>query len=157
MDKNTAAMTKIEELIALKKRYENELKMNAQAAMNEVFKNFFDDNPNVLAFYWTQYTPYFNDGEACEFSVGEFMFSTVDNLDVDVDEEIDDMNFHSTYAHKYSKNKDIQALAATAKNVSKFEQYIKTAGDDIFLACFGDHARVIATREGFSVDECEHD
>lgn len=37
------------------------------------------DDPTMHSFGWTQYTPYFNDGDACIFSVGEPWFKTVDD------------------------------------------------------------------------------
>ena len=37
----------------------------------ELFDKFFDEYPEVETLKWTQYTPYFNDGSPCEFSVGE--------------------------------------------------------------------------------------
>lgn len=37
------------------------------------------DDPYIHSFGWTQYTPYFNDGEPCVFSVGTPWFRTVDD------------------------------------------------------------------------------
>jgi hypothetical protein len=34
----------------------------------------------VKAITWTQYTPYFNDGETCEFSVGDYHVTTNDRV-----------------------------------------------------------------------------
>lgn len=39
----------------------------------ELFKPLFD--LGVVQISWTQYTPYFNDGEACEFGVGDTYIS----------------------------------------------------------------------------------
>ena len=39
-----------------------------------IFKAAFDKGVKAIA--WEQYTPYFNDGEPCEFSVGDFAFTT---------------------------------------------------------------------------------
>lgn len=36
-----------------------------------VFIDFLKENPAVRSIYWDQYTPYFNDGDQCIFSVGE--------------------------------------------------------------------------------------
>jgi hypothetical protein len=46
-------------------------------------KQFFDACPEVEAVTWTQYTPYFNDGETCEFSVHEKYFILVGDKDPD--------------------------------------------------------------------------
>jgi hypothetical protein len=47
-----------------------------QADFNEIIKLFFDECPKVQAVVWSQYTPYFNDGDECVFSVNEPCFVT---------------------------------------------------------------------------------
>lgn len=41
--------------------------------------SFFDACPEITSIHWTQYTPYFNDGDSCEFSVHELHY-TVEGL-----------------------------------------------------------------------------
>lgn len=53
-----------------------------QADFNEIIKLFFDECPKVQAVVWSQYTPYFNDGDECVFSVNEPSFVTK-NFDVE--------------------------------------------------------------------------
>lgn len=57
-------------------------------------KQFFDACPEVEAVTWTQYTPYFNDGETCEFSVHDKYFILVG------DEDPDDYEGSVTYNEK---------------------------------------------------------
>ncbi len=52
-----------------------------KGAFDEIFKVYFEKCPEVSAVGWNQYTPYFNDGESCEFSVGDFYPVVVDNLE----------------------------------------------------------------------------
>lgn len=47
-----------------------------QTDFNEIIKLFFDECPKIQAVIWTQYTPYFNDGDECVFSVNEPYFIT---------------------------------------------------------------------------------
>lgn len=47
-----------------------------QGDFNEIIKLFFDECPNVQAVVWSQYTPYFNDGDECVFRVNEPCFIT---------------------------------------------------------------------------------
>jgi len=59
---------------ALATRYEEmkaQLGSEGQATVKAVFHTFFTTYPNVAAVRWTQYTPHFNDGDPCTFSVGE--------------------------------------------------------------------------------------
>lgn len=39
------------------------------------------NDPTMHSFGWTQYTPYFNDGEPCVFGVNEPWFRTVDDIE----------------------------------------------------------------------------
>lgn len=45
-------------------------------------QSFFEACPEITSIFWTQYTPYFNDGDACEFSVHELHY-TVEGLPSD--------------------------------------------------------------------------
>jgi hypothetical protein len=42
-----------------------------RAAIAEASASFFERNPGVHGFRWTQYTPYWMDGEECSFSANE--------------------------------------------------------------------------------------
>lgn len=49
-----------------------EAKYTASAILHEGTKSYFEKYGHVVEqIFWTQYTPWFNDGESCEFSVGE--------------------------------------------------------------------------------------
>lgn len=43
-----------------------------EAALKGSFAEFFEAHPEASAILWTQYTPYFNDGEACTFDINDF-------------------------------------------------------------------------------------
>jgi hypothetical protein len=53
-----------------------------QGEFNTIIKLFFEECPKVQAVIWSQYTPYFNDGDECVFSVNEPNFVTK-NFDPD--------------------------------------------------------------------------
>jgi hypothetical protein len=58
-------MTKITALRA-------EAKTTASTILHEGTKSYFEKYGHIVEqIFWTQYTPWFNDGETCEFSVGE--------------------------------------------------------------------------------------
>lgn len=66
-----------------------------------IFQALLDD-PNVIEFGWTQYTPHFNDGDVCEFSVGEPWIRTVDDEDVDDIYDLEVRGTHPTLGdHSY--------------------------------------------------------
>lgn len=102
------------------KKIQNE----TQVIIGELFKEFFEKHgEKVYAIHWTQYTPWFNDGEACEFSVNDFClafteedyedredasgeFSRLDtyleHLDKWVAYENDPQAYHAKYVSEYS-------------------------------------------------------
>lgn len=144
---------------------------------------FFKKYPEVYAVTWTQYTPYFNDGEACEFSVHEPSFLSMEGFD---ETDARDVYEYSSWAKPSSwvyeavANKDnkygyleryIQEIAdyeameremgprlgEIQEGIDKFERMFKSINDDTMLSLFGDHVRVTATAKEIIVDEYDHE
>lgn len=44
-----------------------QMEETAKGLFNEMSAELFNDNPTLVSFSWTQYTPYWNDGDVCEF------------------------------------------------------------------------------------------
>jgi hypothetical protein len=138
-----------------------------KAELKNVFDEFFKICPEIKTVVWEQYTPYFNDGEPCEFRVGEIRFRTDNEED---DNEYDTMP--TAFAGKpwsYERSPDsAMALAynEAIKNprydfitsaINEFETVLRSIPDTIYLSSFEDHVKVVVTREGFEVSEYEHD
>jgi hypothetical protein len=119
------------------------------AAVGALFKQFFAEYPSVTAIGWTQYTPHFNDGEPCEFSVHDFYATTKEGVDFEAVSSLYDDEDEHGFADSYSiKDKGIKAAVARLE---------RSKDDDLFESAFGDHAMVIATPRGFHVSEYSHD
>lgn len=115
--------------------------------------------PNVHSVRWTQYTPYFNDGEPCIFRINEASVKLVqDNPDLIAN----DFGYLDTYAMRdysggYGKSVSILpglknlylALNALNSQIDHFEDFLRES--------FGDHAEVTALSNGFDVEFYEHD
>ena len=67
----TTLKDRFESLISEQAELQKKFQTEAQKLFKETTKEFFDKNPDITAFTWVQYTPYFNDGEPCEFGVGD--------------------------------------------------------------------------------------
>ena len=139
-------MTTMETLTEMKRAYEETLKKEGKRILGEAFKKFFSELPIVTAIEWTQYTPYFNDGDPCVFSVGEFRYRFQDSKGDEGDYED---GFLSTWSTDL-KSKGIQT------EIQNFEKQF-AGHDDLFLVLFGDHAKVTATSTGFEIDEYSHE
>ncbi|MGP4084148.1 hypothetical protein [Streptomyces sp. KR55] len=134
------------------------------------------DDPTIVEFGWRQYTPYFNDGEPCTFSVYGLWVRTEDDQDV-VDDD-DDYELELDGTHR-SLGDEPYRKVPTNENGSgwKWEKgpyegpdkarYDRChalwhalesgAFDNVLLDTFGDHARVTVRRDGIEVEFYQHD
>lgn len=151
-----------DELKALKDAYDTKLAEEGEDALKEVFKELFDKHPRLESVTWVQYTPYFNDGDPCYFSVHDFDASIsepeeTEESDEDEDEEDEDLyDDDYTYGERLSTiaESDDPELQKLAEAVSELNGEIP---EDVLENVFGDHCKVTATRDGFDITEYEHD
>lgn len=153
----------------------NELTSRIEKYGQLIFRDFFDEYFKKYDFVenvsWTQYTPYFNDGEPCVFSVNTY------DYEINVDDEKDSLRLDEYI----SNNKDrfyryCQELSEEGKNIFPSHEAYSSAYNDLnnfmkifeeehFQLIFGDHSRVVVkkTKLGdtivadIEVEEYEHD
>jgi hypothetical protein len=142
------------------------------------------DDQYIHSFGWTQYTPYFNDGDPCVFGVGEPWFRTVDDAkkaDPDDDEDYDDESDYS-FTIGYSGHPSLGKQDYEWDNPRDWENRRKVYGpyegnhqasfmvcsaladaidsgafEAVLLEAFGDHAKVTVRASGITVDSYSHD
>jgi len=113
-------------------------------------------HPGVISYKWSQYTPYWNDGEPCEFG-------TLTDWKAGVKLEFGDEeggDFGDGFYTSYDVRRDIQGVDTTEllAKLQKVERAIGSSSHEVWLKdTFGDHASVIATKDGFEVEYFEHD
>lgn len=110
--------------------------------------------PRVEAIRWSQYTPYFADGDPCEFSVNDLELK-VAGVEAGVGGEYED-GFYDTWTLGYYAKREGWTLPEGLIETVK-QNWSARAFESVALANFGDHATVVATSEGFSVEYLEHD
>lgn len=124
------------------------------------------DDPAVVEFGWEQYTPYFNDGEPCEFRVYEPWFRTVFDIGVANGDEELNLDFHRTLGTRHYDSekrayvdltRSIGVIATADRCKALADAFESDAFDDVLLEAFGDHAEVIVKREGITVTFYEHE
>lgn len=124
---------------------------NAKETVGAVFTEFFAENPEVHAIKWSQYTPYFNDGDICEFGVNDFYFQPTDETARENEDSDYGDGFYSTY-------NDSPSVRTASNAVDNFQALFNgQAGSDLLGAAFGDHAEIVATRDGFEVESYDHE
>ena len=124
-----------EKFESFKKQVEDlrmKLQETGEQFLLEHFKETFNKHKNLKEVRWTQYTPYFNDGETCEYGSSH---TSPDLL--------------------------VTGCSYNGKEYKVIEKEIKEFliqfDDELMYDLFGDHIEIIVTKEGISVNEYEHD
>jgi hypothetical protein len=152
-----------------------EMKATAQEVVKEGTKAIFAEYGDILEkFGWTQYTPYFNDGEPCNFSMHELVLiekkadATEGETDDDDDEYYDEDGwpYESVGAFSnYSENSKVSSRYALDKLDARYvackeackQVYGALEYGDLARDIFGDHVLVVFTSEGVDVEEHYHE
>jgi len=125
------------------KNLDSEYRKKCETLLKQAFKEYFIKHPDVDNIRFTAYTPYFNDGEACYYSVGEFY------VILKADKCTDECFSHSYDDHQSCENASKEALSDAG--------VLNRISSDIFMMVFGDHVKVSASIEGFQVDKYDHE
>jgi len=144
------------------------LKKEMLEASNKIFtdltKTIFEDHPKVKSFGWNQFTPYFNDGETCEFSANidyiQINGEPVDESDWINETKITNYGTWNREKREYEGRTEVPNLdydPELAAASDEIREFLSNFDEDFFMSQFGDHAEVTITAEGVSIDEYEHD
>lgn len=82
--------TKLEQLREERRKLWNELIQKAKDQAHEAFAGLFEKYSDLDSFAWPQYTPYFNDGDACHFGC----YCEAYNMYINGDHVDDDDYYH---------------------------------------------------------------
>ena len=142
----------------MKKEYEEVIQKFGKEMFNSATKELFENNPKLNSFTWNQYTPYFNDGDTCEFGVNRDYF-TINRTGKSL--ECWGMDRWKDPVYKYTPDpKDydcdsVDELISIVKGISKVLDLFE---DDDLLMMFGDHAEITVFRDGdIDIDSYDHD
>ena len=146
------------ELTKMKEDYQRAVREEGEGILKKFVSEFFTSHPEIKRLGWTQYTPYFNDGEPCIFRVGEVCFDIPAlNQYADYpaeDDEDDYINVHNwvdSWSIGYHAPKE-----GLTEDTKFFSEAIDSMGD-ILEIIFGDHTQVVVYPDHFEVTEYEHD
>jgi hypothetical protein len=135
-------------------------KEKAQNKLKEVFNEFWEENPDVKIVTWTQYAPYFNDGDPCEFSVGDLTFSNATEED-DVrelysgyyDGETEGIWAFSTW-NADTMIQENSLSGVNLESIKMLSTFINSeAMEQALKASLGEDNIIFATREGIRSDD----
>jgi hypothetical protein len=160
---------KFDQLINDQKELKLKFQTEAQALFKDITREFFDKNPGITAVIWTQCTPYFNDGDTCEFSVNDPYFTNVpgeelENVSACGEYEGEDESVWVLESYAFTSDSDWcksereKVSGVDFESIKSFTKMICCSEmEDVMESMFDDHVKVIATREGFEVDDYHHD
>lgn len=141
----------LEELTKAKKK----LQEKAHIILKNCLEHFFKKHPDIKAIGWTQYTPYFNDGEECVFNVNGL---NATKSQKDLDDNVD--LYDGGWAEVYTRYNDPKAAPGFTTeewaDLCKLSKTLEGMEDELKIG-FGDHVKVIVTHDGVEVEEYEHD
>jgi hypothetical protein len=167
-----------ERINELKKQVQKELRAEFTGALAELF----DAYPFVTSLSFTAYTPYFNDGDSCEYSVNhdycdfngydehhdkegegenvlrnarETVYVEEPNPEYDCNYKGWESNKRGETKHVKKPNADFNPLYKEA--IDAFREALAVVDDDNWEEMVGDHVKVTITREGITTDEYDHD
>ena len=126
------------------------------AALQDLVKTY----PTVEAFKWSQYTPYFNDGDSCEFSV--YTDPSIKFVGADEDAGDYEDGFIDSYALDYSwsgRKRVYKTPEDTVKGkiFEEIEAILKSIPEGVMLAAYDDHVHVIVTNDSVETEEYDHE
>lgn len=145
MDAKTSVFEKFSVLRKELEAAKNEARTRGSGLFKEGVQVFFEEYPQIKSFSWTQYTPYFNDGEPCVFGVNKNYYVKLNN-----GEPLEDVWF-SNYKKKNNEH-DFE------NQIAEFlDKIFETLPEEVFLDLFGDHAEITVSKEEIIVEEYDHE
>lgn len=120
----------------------------------KLLKPLFDKSKLIDSVGWTEYTPYFNDGEECHFSVGD--------MDYVNGEYIDDIEWYSWKHNRDNYKKELERNTSInfeeCQIVEEFRHVLRSIPDEFYRDLFGDHCLVTVSRDGtINISHYDHD
>lgn len=133
--------------IALKEETDAVSKKYGREIIKARLKKYKEILPSIVALRWEQFTPYFNDGDACVFRVHAPSFKLSDrSIDSAVEDEEE---FLDAWDLKYNN--------LITEDVARKLESVEELPAELYLDSFNDHVRVTYDFDSFTVDEYEHE
>ena len=129
MDKETLQ----QEFSNFKKQVEDlrlQLQKTGEQFLAQNFKDLFERFPKLERISWSQYTPYFNDGDECTFR-SNHRYADIEGEGL-----------------KDSERKEVEA---------ELKKFLSQFDDELLKNLFGDHVQLIVSKEGITVEEYDHE
>ena len=147
------------ELQAVKAEFSKRATVEFTKAIQQIFLEY----PQLETIAWTQYSPYFNDGEECTFGVHSSTFSNASPYEFNLwgewdDEEQAQEKQYWAIGENWYNDEEANATAGLVAVHSEFDRILQSSEfEDILHEMFGNHVKVICTKTGIDTEEYDHD
>lgn len=125
----------------------------ARKEFESSISTIFELIPTLKYITWNQYSPYFNDGDECVFSVNEVyaMSFIPEETSWEYEPETEDDFVVYSYSKEQGKltNEEFTAIKALISFIG--------VNEDLMEDLFGNHTTVMVTAEGIETEDCNHD
>lgn len=142
-------MGRFDEFKARMEETQREMQEYGKKVFKEESAALFADNPDLVSYRWTQYTPYFNDGDECVFSVHDYIEVTFSDGEVLQDWDGSDWDIKDASKSGVSEENIDTACAAV--------ELVRAIPEEVMKAIFGDHVEVTIFSDHVEVEEYEHE
>jgi hypothetical protein len=151
-EKLTEIQNQLEQYHEVVKKAKDELAKNGQEMFAKAVKEIFEENKDWLeSFSWTQFTPYFADGEVPEF------YANHDDPEIN-GENAYDVNFLKESIGPYhNRTPNPDYMPERTEIVNQLKKLINSLGEETLQEIFGDHVKVTITINGIATEEYDHD
>jgi hypothetical protein len=129
-------MSKVNEFEEAKKKLMQEVQAKFAIVVGAIMRK----SEHILTYTIQAYTPYFNDGDTCTYSV---------NTWGDVNRDVED---------RYESNRGDDWNAKDAETEEELKKFLEQIDDSIYKEVFGDHVEIMFKRDGTAVvSQYDHD
>lgn len=120
----------------------DEMREEGKELLFSTLQELFEKNENLKKIAWTQYTPWFNDGDTCEFH------AHIDYPDVNDWQEGD---------YYEGDEEEDETTKPSDELYKEIVSLLNILDEDDYKEIFGDHVKVTITKEGYEVEGYDHD
>lgn len=126
-----------------------ELLVESKRLFEEETSKIFTEFPEITEFSWTQYTPYFNDGDTCVFRAN--------TDDLEINGELTEYDFKEKIWCGKGEVPNPGYNPRLCAGYAAIKAILSQLDEDFFNATFRDHVKVTVTANGATADEYSHD
>jgi hypothetical protein len=147
-------MNRFQQIRDLQAKIKAEISAIGRDGIKEFFDPIFAANPALKAVKWTQYTPYFNDGEPCVFSVND-PYVLLDGVAEDAGDYGD--GYLASFELKHY-DRESPERKARLDALPQLNWDFELPDSAILEQIFGDHTEITVNRDGtVTQEDHEHD